>query len=84
MSDTRYTQLLAHFGGTQIAAPPPQRNNHRAWLAYWADELVRAIARAVANPAPTTVWDHDMLQVIRCARSAHGRAIRVRPSLREP
>ncbi len=58
---------------------PKQPNDHVAWLAYWADETVRAIEQAIVRPPQmvTQKWDLDLEQAVRCARAAAGRALRL-------
>jgi hypothetical protein len=66
-----------------MVAVPTHPRDHKAWLAYWAEQLERAIADAVAHPDPVGE-DFRMNYVVHCARIAYGRATKVRPSLRIP
>lgn len=57
-------------------------SDHKAWLAYWSEQLVRAIADAVAHPTPTGE-DFRLNYAVHCARIACSRAMKVRPRLKE-
>ena len=61
------------------AAAPTDPRNHKAWVAYWGDQLVAAIVDAVAHPEDDNM---RLRYAINCARIAYGRAIKARPSLK--
>lgn len=56
-------------------------SDHKAWLAYWSEQLVRAIADAVAHPA-TGTEDFRLNYAVHCARIACSRAMKVRRNLK--
>ena len=60
---------------------PINTRDHAAWLSHWADQLVAAITSAVAHPP---VGEDFRLQwAVHCARIAHSRAVKARPSLKK-
>lgn len=61
---------------------PRDPKDHKAWLAYWSDAVLKAVARAIANPTPGTLEDHELLHIVRSTRILHSRALKVRPALR--
>ncbi len=56
---------------------PTNTRDHAAWLAYWGEQLTRAIADAIANGG-----DFRIAYAVNCARIAHGRALKVKPRLK--
>lgn len=60
--------------------PPTDPRDHEAWLAYWGEQAVAAIRRAIAQP-DFVYEDHRLRYAINCARIAHHRALKVRPGL---
>lgn len=65
-----------------MAPLPRNTKDHKAWLAYWGEQLVNAIAVAVAQP-DFVHEDFRMQYAVHCARIAHSRAVKVRRSLKE-
>lgn len=65
-----------------MVAVPTRPRDHVGWLAYWAEQLGRALAEAVAHPCETGE-DFRLNYAIHCARIVHGRALKVQPRLRE-
>ena len=61
--------------------PPTDTRDHKAWLAYWGEQAVAAIADAVAHPE-FVYEDFKMQYAVHCARIVHSRAIKVRRSLK--
>lgn len=61
---------------------PNNPRDHKAWLAYWRDQLVNAIADAVQHPDFNTE-DFRLNYAVHCARIAHGRALKAHPKLKE-
>jgi uncharacterized UPF0146 family protein len=57
-------------------------NDHHAMAAHWGEQTVRAIRAAIAQPHPTTSEDYDLTYAVRCARHAHGHAVRADRRLR--
>lgn len=62
---------------------PRDARDHKAWLEHWSNQLLRAIADAVAHPEDAEK-EHDfrLRYVDSCSRIAHGRAMKVKPKLR--
>lgn len=52
-------------------------SDDRAMAAYWGTEAVRAIRRAVAQPAPQTIWDHDLDHAVRATKMAWWHALKI-------
>lgn len=65
-----------------MVAVPVRPRDHKAWLAYWAEQLGQAIAEAVAHPEPAGE-DFRLNYAVHCARIACGRAFKVQPRLQE-
>ncbi len=61
---------------------PRNAKDHKAWLNYWTEQLVAAIAAAVAQPG-FVHEDFRLNYAVHCARIAHSRACKVRPSLKK-
>lgn len=62
----------------------PAQGDHRAWLAYWSQQMLRAIAAHAAgavSPAGSP-WDMEQEHAVRAARMCHYHALRVKPALR--
>lgn len=53
-------------------------SDDRQMAEYWGREVASAIKAAVANPHPTTAWDHDLEQAVRSAKMAAWRAGKVK------
>jgi hypothetical protein len=58
--------------------PPKNTRDHKGWLAYWGEQLVAAIADAASHPPDGFRENY----AVNCARIAHGRALKAKPSLR--
>lgn len=57
--------------------------DHRKLAAYWGQQALNCIQRAVVAPRHECV-DHDLDHAVRCARLAVYHALVARPSLRPP
>lgn len=53
-------------------------------MEYWADEALRSMRSAIANPNPGTIEDFALLDAVRFTRCAVGHAFKVRRDLRPP
>lgn len=58
---------------------PRDARDHKTWLEYWGNQLVAAIRDAIAHPEAHD--DFRLRYAISCSRIAHGRAMKVKPSL---
>jgi hypothetical protein len=61
---------------------PTDARDHKAWLEHWGKQLVAAIRDAQAHPEHESHDDFRLRYAISCARIAHGRAMKVKPSLK--
>lgn len=62
--------------GSPSTPPLLISREHGAAAAFWGDEAIRAIQRAIAMPSPTTTEDLDLLFAIRSARIAWFHALK--------
>lgn len=56
--------------------------DHKVWVEFWGNKLVRAIADAIANPPADGQEDFRLRWVINCARLTHSRAVKAHPRLK--
>ena len=49
----------------------PNRGDHRAWLAYWAEELRVSLTRVLPTTPEGQPWDFEVEHAVRAAKMVH-------------